>query len=88
MFDTTGQGLTRTQGLAYHRDAFAIATADLEMPDDVHFKSRTVFDGISMRLLRQYTISDDAVPARIDVLYGYTALKDTSREPQAVRIWG
>jgi hypothetical protein len=76
------------QNLAYHRDAFTMATADLEMPQDVHFKSRQVYEGISMRLIRQYTISDDHVPARVDVLYGYKELHDLRREPQAVRIWG
>jgi hypothetical protein len=79
---------TYPQNLAYHKDAFTIATADLEMPDDVHFKSRIVYEGISMRLLRQYTIATDAIPARVDVLYGYKALHDTAREPQAVRVWG
>lgn len=74
--------------MLYHEDAFTIATADLEMPDDVHFKSRVVYEGLSMRLLRQYTIASDAIPARIDVLYGYKALHDTEREPCAVRLWG
>ena len=80
--------LTYAQNLVYHKNAFTLATADLEMPDDVHFKSRQVFEGISMRLLRQYTISTDAIPARIDVLYGYKELHDLRREPQAVRLWG
>jgi hypothetical protein len=74
--------------LVYHKNAFTIATADLLMPDDVHFKSRVNFEGISMRILRQYTIADDKIPARIDVLYGYIKLSDTNREPQAVRVWG
>jgi len=74
--------------LCYHKDAFTMATADLEMPNDVHFKSRIVFENISMRLLRQYTISTDAVPARVDVLYGYIPINDGRREPQAVRVWG
>ena len=79
---------TYAQNLAYHRDAFTIATADLEMPEDVHFKSRQVYEGISMRLIRQYTISDDHIPSRVDVLYGYKELHDLRREPQCVRIWG
>lgn len=74
--------------ICYHRDAFTMATADLEMPNDVHFKSRIVFEGISMRVLRQYTISDDAIPARVDVLYGYVPINDGLREPQACRVWG
>ncbi len=76
------------QNLVYHKNAFAMATADLIMPNDVHFKSRRVFEGISMRLISQYTISDDSLPSRFDVLYGYKELHDTKREPQACRVWG
>jgi hypothetical protein len=71
------------QSLFFHRDAFAFATADLIMPNDVHFKSRQVLDGISMRIIQQYTISDDAIPGRIDVLYGYK----TIREQLAAKVW-
>jgi hypothetical protein len=33
--------------------------------------ARQVMDGISMRIARQYDITNDKVPCRIDVLYGY-----------------
>lgn len=56
--------------LAYHRDAFTLATADLE---DVSkygaWGARRVHKGISMRIARQYAIGTDTVPCRIDVLY-------------------
>ncbi len=72
------------QNLGYHRDAFAFVTADLEMPKGVDFAAREVFDGISMRVVRQYDINYDKFPCRIDVLYGYKAVR-----PQlAVRIQG
>ena len=72
------------QNLGYHRDAFAFVTADLEMPKGVDFAAREVFDGISMRVVRQYDINNDKFPCRIDVLYGYKAVR-----PQlAVRIQG
>ena len=61
--------------LFYHRDAFTFATADLLMPDGVHFASRQVFDGISMRIVRAYDINNDTIPARIDVLYGFKAIR-------------
>lgn len=61
--------------VAYHPDAFTFATADLVMPGGVDMASRVVKDGISMRGVRQYSISDDTFPFRLDVLYGYTALR-------------
>lgn len=61
--------------LAYEKDAFAFATADLVMPGGVDFARREVFDGISMRIVRQYDISNDQYPCRIDVLYGYKTIR-------------
>jgi hypothetical protein len=63
------------QNLCFHKDAFAFVSADLEMPSGVHFAARKVMDGISMRIIRQYDINNDAIPARIDVLYGYKAIR-------------
>jgi hypothetical protein len=62
-------------GLAFHRDAFAFATADLIMPKGVDFSAREVLDGISMRIIRDYDINNDNLPCRIDVLYGYKAIR-------------
>jgi hypothetical protein len=61
--------------LAFHPDAFTFATADLVMPGGVDMASRVVKDGISMRAVRQYSISDDTFPIRIDVLWGAVALR-------------
>ncbi|MBN9497853.1 MAG: hypothetical protein J0H39_13940 [Alphaproteobacteria bacterium] len=61
--------------LAFHKDAFAFATADLVMPKGVDFAAREVFDGISMRIVRAYDINNDNMPCRVDVLYGYKTLR-------------
>jgi hypothetical protein len=61
--------------LLYQEGAFAFATADLQMPQGVDFAKREVLDGVSMRIVRQYSISDDTFPCRIDVLYGYKTLR-------------
>lgn len=64
------------QSIAYHKDAFTFATADL--PDVSEFGAwgaRKVIDGISMRIARQYDITNDKLPCRIDVLYGYKAIR-------------
>jgi hypothetical protein len=61
--------------LLYHKEAFAFATADLIMPDGVDWSARQSLDGISMRIVRQYDISNDKFPCRLDVLYGYKTLR-------------
>ena len=72
------------QNLVYHRDAITFATADLMMPQGVDMASRQVHNGISMRIVRQYDINNDRMPCRIDVLYGYSAI----RPQMACRLWG
>jgi hypothetical protein len=61
--------------MAYHEDAFTFATADLVMPKGVDFAARLVFDGVSMRIIRDYDINNDNLPCRIDVLYGYKTMR-------------
>lgn len=61
--------------LLYHKNAFAFATADLVMPKGVDFAAREVQDGISLRIVRQYDITNDKFPCRIDVLYGYKTIR-------------
>jgi hypothetical protein len=68
--------------LAFHKNAFAFATADLVMPQGVDFAHRDNYDGLSMRIVRQYDITNDKFPCRLDVLYGYK----TIRPQLAVRI--
>ena len=63
------------QSLAYHQDAFTLATADLELPNGVDFAGRESFDGISMRIIRAYDITNDQFPCRIDVLGGWATLR-------------
>ena len=72
------------QNLIYHKDAITFATADLLLPQGVDMASRQVHNGISLRVVRQYDINNDRLPCRIDVLYGYSAI----RPAIAVRMWG
>lgn len=76
--DVTVAGTASTAhrtSLLYHRDAFTMVTADLQMPSGVDFSSRQVLDGISMRIIRDYDINNDNFPCRIDVLYGYKTIR-------------
>lgn len=63
------------QGLLFQEDAFTFATADLELPQAAGFKSRQTYDGLSLRLVGDYDISDDESLYRIDILYGFGALR-------------
>lgn len=82
---TTGAASTVSpQNLAYHKDAFTLGTADLELPGGVDFASRESFDGISMRLVRQYDVNSDFLVTRVEVLGGFAVL----RPELAVRVAG
>jgi len=62
------------QNIAFHRDAYIFATADLILPGSINkeeFAEREEFEGISMRIVRRFDIANDFLPCRIDVLYGY-----------------
>jgi hypothetical protein len=63
------------QSLAYHNDFATLACVDLELPSDVAFGGREVIDGISLRIVRQYLIGSDQIPARVDVLGGWAILR-------------
>ena len=68
-------GVANGVSLAYQKGAFAFATADMVMPSGVDWGSREVFDGISMRIVRQYDINSDKFPCRLDVLYGFKTIR-------------
>lgn len=67
---------TSPQGLAYHRDAFTLVTADLPQPNDTteHAIANDPDSGLSIRFVRQYDITNDLNLCRIDILYGWAAL--------------
>jgi hypothetical protein len=69
-------GTVSPQNLVMHRNAFCLATADLELPDGVVFAGRASDKelGLSLRVVRQYTINNDSIPTRVDVLYGWAPL--------------
>ena len=79
-----GSATAYPQNLIYHKDAITFATADLLLPQGVDMASRQVHNGISLRIVRQYDINNDRMPCRIDVLYGYAAIRPVT----AVRLWG
>jgi hypothetical protein len=68
---TIGPSTTYRKNFAYAPEAVTLATADLELPKNVHEAARESFDGISMRMVTDYFIGTDQLITRLDVLYGY-----------------
>jgi hypothetical protein len=69
-------GAVSPQNIVMHKNAFVLACADLDLPDGVVFAGRASDKdlGLSMRIVRQYTINNDSIPTRVDVLYGWAPL--------------
>ena len=62
------------QNLVFHKNAFALVMADLEMPDGAVFKARESQNGFSMRVVKYYDGEMDEDRIRLDVLYGVKAI--------------
>jgi hypothetical protein len=69
-------GTVSPQNIILHRNCETLACADLELPAGVVFAGRASDKelGLSIRVVRQYTINNDSVPCRMDVLYGWAML--------------
>ena len=63
------------QNLMYHKEAFQFVTADLPIMDDAAKCVRRVQDGLSMRVWQASDIRNDELLMRIDILYGFAALR-------------
>ena len=73
LFGTASQ--TKQQALAYHKEAFAFVTAELPLMADAARCVVKTYDGISLRVWQQSDIRNDEQLTRIDILYGYAAIR-------------
>lgn len=64
-----------TQNLMYHKDAFTFATAELPLMADASKCVVKTYDGISLRFWQASDIRNDEMLTRIDILYGYEAIR-------------
>lgn len=75
--NSAAAGTVTPQGLVFHKYAYALAFADLPLPQGVEMAARAYDDedvGMSIRMVTQYTINNDSEPTRADVLYGPASL--------------
>lgn len=72
----TANAVTSPQNILFHKNAFTCVMVDLPLPEGVVFAGRASDKeaGLSVRIVKQYTINNDAIPTRVDVLYGWAPL--------------
>jgi hypothetical protein len=63
------------QNLMYHKNAYQFVTADLPLMDDAQKCVRKSQDGLSIRVWMGSDIRNDELLMRLDILYGFAALK-------------
>jgi len=70
-------GTASPLNLAYHKDAFTLVTAELPLPNGMDMASRASSKdvGLAIRFIRGYDINSDKFVSRLDVLYGWAALR-------------
>lgn len=63
--------------LAYHKSAFVLATAQLQLPKGMDMASRMSdpASGLSIRFVRGFDITNDKFISRLDVLYGWQVVR-------------
>jgi hypothetical protein len=73
---TSATGVVSPQNILFHKDAFTLAMVDLPMLEGVAFCGRASSKeaGLSIRVVRAYTINNDQLPARFDTLWGWAPL--------------
>jgi hypothetical protein len=72
-----GAGVVTPTNILCHENAFTLGCADLEMPNGVDFTAiaSDKQTGLSIRVVRAYDINSDTFPCRLDVLYGWAAMR-------------
>lgn len=70
-----GVSTTRTQNLAYNKNAFRFVSVPLVMPGGVAEASQSTVNGITVRVIKDYLPLTDKMIMRVDVLYGFVAVR-------------
>jgi len=61
--------------IGFHKEAFTVVTADLELPKGTDMAARSQYDGVSLRFVRDFDITNNKRICRFDILYGFAALR-------------
>lgn len=63
------------QNMLFHKDAFTLVTVDMDLPRGMDMAERMVSDGVSLRFVRGFDITNNKRLCRFDILAGYAALR-------------
>lgn len=63
------------QNILFHKDAFTLATVDMELPKGMDMAERAVHEGVSLRFVRGYDITTNKRICRFDILAAFAALR-------------
>lgn len=66
---------TYTKNIMYHPSAFRFASVPLVKPDGMDMVAQETVDGMSIRILRDYSILTDKLILRLDFLGGFAAVR-------------
>lgn len=69
----TGQPTTEV-GMAFHKSAFAFASATLALPTDNTWATTMSYKGLSLRLVKQWSMEHKAEVMSLDILFGTKTL--------------
>jgi hypothetical protein len=71
-----GNDTTYRKNFAFLPEAFTLVTADLPVyGKGVVAAARETFDGVSMRTIQSYDVTNDRLITRLDILYGYAPVR-------------
>lgn len=62
------------KNLTFHKNAFALVTVPLVLPDSAGFKARETYNNLSIRVIKDYNVTNDVEIIRLDVMYGWKTI--------------
>jgi hypothetical protein len=67
---TGNAGVAYPQNLTFARNAIALVNVPLIMPDGASFKAQESHEGLSIRVVKDYDITNDVEIIRLDIMFG------------------
>jgi P22 coat protein - gene protein 5 len=68
------EGTIYPQNLCFHKNAFALVTVPLALPDSANWKARHQDAGLSIRIIKFYDGVEDRERVRMDIFFGWDAI--------------